>query len=133
MQIDTTYLNLVIFQPGGGDGIFARRGFLPGTIVSYFNGIRGLESDVILDTMTEAERHEAGRYYIGLGDTAPFSWGLAAELTLDIPARFRSFASYRTTLGHKVNHAFSPASNADFRVVKHPLFGPICCIGTEKP
>ena len=53
------------------------------------------------------------------------------ELTMDIPERYRSFASYRTTLGHKANHAFSPASNADFRVVKHPLFGPICCIGAE--
>ena len=82
--------------------------------------------------MTPEEVYEAGRYYIGLGLTAPFSWGLSEDLTIDIPARFRSFYSYRTTLGHKVNHAFIPGSNADFRVVKHPLFGPICCIGISE-
>ena len=49
------------------------------------------------------------------------------ELTMDIPERYRSFASYRTTLGHKANHAFSPAANTDFRIVRHPLLGPICC------
>ena len=52
------------------------------------------------------------------------------ELTMDIPERYRSFASYRTTLGHKANHAFSPAANTDFRIVRHPLLGPICCLGT---
>ena len=53
------------------------------------------------------------------------------ELTMDIPERYRSFASYRTTLGHKANHAFSPAANTDFRIVRHPLLGPICCLGTN--
>ena len=50
---------------------------------------------------------------------------------MDIPERYRSFASYRTTLGHKANHAFSPAANTDFRIVRHPLLGPICCLGTN--
>ena len=51
---------------------------------------------------------------------------------MDIPERYRSFASYRTTLGHKANHAFSPAANTDFRIVRHPLLGPICCLGSNQ-
>ena len=55
---------------------------------------------------------------------------MAQDLSIDIPERFRSFVDYRTTLGHKVNHKFHPASNTEFQVVKHPLFGIICSLGT---
>ena len=55
---------------------------------------------------------------------------MVQDLSIDIPERFRSFVDYRTTLGHKVNHKFHPASNTEFQVVKHPLFGIICSLGT---
>ena len=39
---------------GGGEGIFARRSFLPGNLVSYFNGIRVTEEMMFYENMTEA-------------------------------------------------------------------------------
>ena len=49
----------------------------------------------------QKEEYETGRYYFGLGGTAPYSWGIHQDLNIDIPERFRSFLDYRTTLGHK--------------------------------
>ena len=39
--------------PGGGEGIFARRTFMPGDLVSYFNGIRVTEDMMFYENMTE--------------------------------------------------------------------------------
>jgi len=117
---------------GGGEGIFARRPFLPGQLVSYFNGIRVTEDQMFHDNMTKEEEYEMGRYYFGLGYTSPYSWGIPSALNIDIPERYRSIVDYRTTLGHKVNHKFDPESNTEFTVVKHPLFGPICALVATK-
>lgn len=38
---------------GAGEGLFAKRTFLPGELVSYFNGVRVLESQMYRDNMTE--------------------------------------------------------------------------------
>ena len=38
---------------GGGEGIFARRSFMPGHLVSYFNGIRVTEDQMFHDNMTK--------------------------------------------------------------------------------
>ena len=131
---------------GGGEGVFTRRSFSPGELVSYFNGVRVTEEMMFWDNMTKVgkvmimmmscehnefqeEEYETGRYFFGLGNAAPFSWGIHQELNLDIPERFRSYTDYRTTLGHKVNHKFAPSSNADFMAIKHPLFGAICGLG----
>ena len=38
---------------GAGQGLFARRTFLPGEIVSYFNGVRVTESQIYLSNMTQ--------------------------------------------------------------------------------
>ena len=43
---------------GGGEGIFARRSFLPGQLVSYFNGIRVTEDMMFYENMTEARHPE---------------------------------------------------------------------------
>jgi len=117
---------------GGGEGIFARRSFLPGQLVSYFNGIRVTEDMMFYENMTEGEEYEVGRYYFGLGGTAPYSWGINHSINLDIPERFRNIVDYRTTLGHKVNHKFDPDSNTQFMAVKHALFGPICGLVATK-
>ena len=79
--------------------------------------------------MTEKEEYEKGRYYFGLGYSAPYSWGIHPDINMDIPEQFRSFVNYRTTLGHKINHKFAPSTNSQFEVVKHVLFGPIVSIG----
>ena len=38
---------------GGGEGIFARRTFMPGDLVSYFNGIRVTDDMMFYENMTE--------------------------------------------------------------------------------
>ena len=38
---------------GGGEGIFARRSFLPGELVSFFNGVRVTEEMMFRDNMTK--------------------------------------------------------------------------------
>ena len=38
---------------GGGEGIFARRSFSPGELVSYFNGVRVTEEMMFWDNMTK--------------------------------------------------------------------------------
>ena len=59
-----------------GDGIFARRLFFPGDLVSYFSGVKTLEEEMFMDNMTAQEEYEASRYYFGLYDAAPLMWGL---------------------------------------------------------
>ena len=38
---------------GAEEGVFARRGFLPGDLVTYFNGVRVLETQIYRENMTE--------------------------------------------------------------------------------
>ena len=65
--------------------MFARRPFLPGSLVSYFNGVRARVSEVVPAELTTEQRFEAGSYYIMLGLTAPASWGLHKEGQLVFP------------------------------------------------
>jgi len=111
-----------------GEGIFARRLFLPGDLVTYFAGVKTTEDEMFHDNMTELEEYEASRYYFGLYDNAPLMWNLEKDIVLDIPSEYRELANFRTTLGHKVNHKFSEEANGKFDVVKHPLFGVIVAI-----
>ena len=111
-----------------GDGVFARRLFLPGELVTYFSGLKTLEVEMFHDNMTEQEEYEASRYYFGLYDAAPIMWGVGKDIVLDVPSQFRDVINFRTTLGHKTNHKFDPEANGGFEVVKHPLFGVIVAI-----
>ena len=114
--------------PGAQDGIFARRTFHQGDLVAYFNGVRVREAQILLKNMTKEETYQASQYYFNLGHFSPKSWGIHPDICIDIPEKFRSVVDYRTTLGHKVNHKFSPESNGYFEVVKHPLFGVIVAV-----
>ena len=57
-----------------GEGIFARRLFLPGDLVTYFAGVKVREEEMFYDNMTELEEYEASRYYFGLHENAPLMW-----------------------------------------------------------
>ena len=41
---------------GAEEGVFARRTFLPGDLVAYFNGVRVLETQIYRENMTEGGR-----------------------------------------------------------------------------
>ena len=118
--------------PEAEDGVFSRRTFHPGDLVSYFNGVRVTEDQIYQRNMTTEATYQASRYYFSLGYFTPKSWGLQPELCMDIPERYRSLLSYRTTLGHKVNHKFSDQTNSYFEVVKHPLFGVIVALVADQ-
>ena len=63
-------------RAGGGQGLFARRQFLPGDLVSYFAGKKTVEEEFLFDNMTAEEEEDAASYYFGLGESTPDWWGV---------------------------------------------------------
>ena len=113
---------------GGGEGLFARRTFLPGQLVSYLGGRKTFEEEFLLPNMTAVEEEAAAAYYFHLADNCPAWWGVPAGQVVDIPEEMRSITAYRTTLGHKVNNAFFKDRNSEFGTVRHPVLGPVACL-----
>ena len=72
-----------------GEGIFARRLFLPGDLVTYFSGVKTTREEMFYDNMTSLEEYEASRYCFGLYDAAPLMWQLEKDVVLDIPFEYR--------------------------------------------
>lgn len=115
-------------RAGGGQGLFARRQFLPGELVSYFSGKKTVEEEFLFDNMTAKEEEEAASYYFDLAENSPGWWGLPEGQVIDIPSDMRSTSQFRTTLGHKTNSAFFDERNAEFDTVRHPVLGAVACI-----
>ena len=61
---------------GGGEGLFARKQFLPGDLVSYFSGKKKLEDELFFDNMTAEEEEDAESYSFGLAENSPAWWGV---------------------------------------------------------
>ena len=87
--------------PGSNEGLFARRAFSPGEIVSYFSGQRTFSSLMFHSNMTEEEEVVTSEYYFNLEYNSPDWWGYPEYLVLDIPIQFRDVVKFRRTLGHK--------------------------------
>ena len=111
-----------------GQGLFARTDIEPGTIISFYNGLK-------VRSGGDWER------------PTPYKMFLDENQDIDIPAPMTSLASYSATLGHKVGqpirtmylqigktfqvcHSFSPNSESD--IFCHPRFGMIRCIATTR-
>jgi histone-lysine N-methyltransferase SETD7 len=90
--------------PGANEGVFAKRDFVAGDLVSYFVGLYTKEAHFIFDNQTSAEYEEARAYYFNLGSHSPTAWGLDKDTVMDMPPDLRSIVTFRTTLGHKINH-----------------------------
>ena len=125
-------------RAGGGQGLFARRQFLPGELVSYFSGKKTVEEEFLFDNMTAKEEEEAASYYFDLAENSPGWWGLpegqvgesesddggirrGPSQVIDIPSDMRSTSQFRTTLGHKINSAFFDERNAEFDTVRNNI------------
>ena len=119
-------------RAGGGQGLFARREFLPGELISYFAGKKTVEEEFLFDNMTAAEEEDAASYYFNLAENSPGWWGVPegqvgqvlkwnkrSEQVVDVPSVMRSTSQFRTTLGHKTNSAFFDERNAEFDTVRH--------------
>ena len=90
--------------PGANEGVWAKRDFLPGDLVSYFVGVYTKEANFLFDNLTSSEYEEARAYYFNLGSHSPTVWGLEKDIVMDMPPDLRTIQTFRTTLGHKINH-----------------------------
>jgi len=93
--------------PGANEGVFAKRDFLPGDVVSYFFGVLTTEADFLFDNQTTEEYEKARAYYFNLGSHSPNIWGLSKDIVMDIPTDMRTLETFRTCLAHKANHKVS--------------------------
>jgi hypothetical protein len=116
-------------KPNSKEGLFARRKFLPGDIVSYYGGQKLFEKDKIFKNMTVEEKYEAAACHLALWRIAPNWLGHPHNLLVDVSKRYRSIVEYRTTLGHKANHSFD--NNVEYWFVDHPVLGGIACLVAE--
>lgn len=115
-------------QPFADEGLFARRNFRAGDLVSYFSGQRTLSGLMFHDNMTSEVAAEVGSYYFNLGENCAQWWGCKIDdYVIDVPIEFRSITKFRRTLGHKGNHKFK-GNNVDYETVLHPVHGPIACL-----
>ena len=70
-------------RAGGGQGLFARRRFLPGELISYLSGKKTVEEEIFFDNMTAVEEEDAGSYYFGLAESSPEWWGVPEDQVAD--------------------------------------------------
>lgn len=99
---------------GANEGVFARFDVGIGAIMSFYNGIR----------LTDNEVDQRG------WSENTYTMILDEEIILDVPAPYTGIDQYCATLGHKVNHSFTPNCVCDF--FEHPRFGPIMAMQTIK-
>ena len=112
-----------------GQGIFAARGIIKGSVLSYFNGHR-VPVDSVKKAMIESMggeedfenmREDDPRFKAYL-ERKSYIIALDPSHDIDIePDVANNLNQYRATLGHKVNHWYKP--NSYFAWAVHPLFG----------
>ena len=114
------------------EGLFAKRIFSPGDLISYYSGHKTYLGNIIdPNSMTDVDIVEAASYLYSLGHHAPAWWNYPRDLLLDVGVKYRSTGSYRTTLAHKANHKFG-GKNSHWDVVIHPVVGGIACLVASK-
>jgi len=94
--------------PHAGQGLFTKQSVEKGVVIAYFAG-------VVVKGQDSADSEYSISWQDGLG--------------LDIPQHLRDI--YRSTLGHKACHSFSP--NCEYRWAVHPRFGKIRAVVTLRP
>ena len=105
-----------------GQGIFAKRDILPGTVVAFYNGTR-IPPDTEDDDDDKWENC-AYKIFIENGENQLEE----KRERMDIPESLRNINLYCATLAHKINHSFKP--NCKFGRYHHPIFGTIPCVST---
>ena len=108
-------------NPRAEQGLFARRKFSPGDLVSYYGGERVFLKDIVYPNMTAEEVATAMMYTLVLGENME-------ELLVDVSQKNANITEYRTTLGHKANHMFQGHNTVYQKGIDHPVLGRIGCI-----
>ena len=105
----------------GGEGVFALQPLAKKTVIAFYNGVR-------LPPVMEVGDWEDCSYRIFLHTDEEEEEDFLE--CLDIPVKMRDLGEYCATLGHKINHSFSP--NCQFSHYSHPLYGEIPCVVTTQ-
>ena len=108
-------------NPRATQGLFARRKFSRGDLVSYYGGKRLFLRDIVHPNMTAEEVAKATMYTLVLGENMQ-------GLLVDVSQKYASITEYRTTLGHKANHKFKNHNTIYQKGIDHPVLGNIGCI-----
>ena len=108
-------------NPRANEGLFARKHFKPGDIVSYYGGERLFLKDIVHPNMTAEESALATAYVLVLEQDQQ-------GLLVDVAGKYRNITEYRTTLGHKANHKFKKHNTVYQTGVDHPVLGNIGCL-----
>jgi len=98
---------------GGGEGAYARKDLMPGTVVAYYNGLRFQAGE-------KSPFHDTG-YAIFVEWNRKSLYGCKKGEHMDIPPKYQSSEHYCATLAHKLNHSFTP--NCTWANADHPCFG----------
>jgi len=117
LQVDPYEATLVDVRQscveGGGEGAFAKQDIKAGTVIAYYNGIRMKPG--------EKSPYDDTGYAIFVEWNRKSLYGQKNGDHMDLPPKYHRYENYRATVGHKLNHSFTPNcawSNAD-----HPCFG----------
>jgi len=105
-------------NPRAEEGLFAKRRFYRGDLVSYYGGEKLFLEDIISSNMTTEELSVSLMYTLALGESAE-------EILVDVTGKHRSVEEYRTTLGHKANHKFERHNVEYQRGFTHPALGTV--------
>ena len=108
-------------NPRANEGLFARKHFKHGDIVSYYGGERLFLKDIVFPNMTAEESALATAYVLILENNM-------RGLRVDVKGKYRNITEYRTTLGHKANHKFKNHNTVYQIGVNHPVLGNIGCL-----
>uniref|UniRef100_A0A0K2UHP2 SET domain-containing protein n=3 Tax=Lepeophtheirus salmonis TaxID=72036 RepID=A0A0K2UHP2_LEPSM len=100
--------------PQGGEGLFAKKDIQERSVFCLYNGIR------IKTSTSASSKLPHSDYRIRLN----------ADIDLDIPHDFITLDKYCATVGHKINHSFTP--NSEWTLFEHPRFGIIRGIRAQR-
>lgn len=114
--------------PNSGEGLFAKRSFLPGDLISYYSGQKLVESDYESLILAEEDYETATAMSFAFGHLVPHRYNVPKDALLNLSPHYRDVINYRTTLGHKANHKFGEGRNACFELAIHPIFGFVIAI-----
>ncbi len=103
-----------------GEGLFAKEDLTAGTVAAFYNGVR-----LPYELGGPPEHWDTSAYKIFVN--ADFTSGER----MNIPDNYVSLSRYCATLGHKVNHSFTPNCSEWF--FEHPRFGVVPCERTTRP
>ena len=105
-------------NPRAKEGLFAKRKFQRGDLVSYLGGEKLFLRDIIFPNMTVEDMTLATMYAFGLG-------ARSTGLLLDVRGKYRSVDEYKTTLAHKANHKFDRNNVIFQKGINHPVLGDV--------